>query len=31
MCAKYGRTRMNDAHTIGPSDSVGLAAKSYGR
>ena len=24
MCAKYGRSRMNDAHTISPSDLVGL-------
>ena len=27
MCAKYGRSRKNDAHTISPSDSVGLPAK----
>ena len=27
MCAKYGRSRMNDAHTIGPADSVGCPAK----
>ena len=27
MCAKYGRSRMNDAHTIGPTDSVGRLAK----
>ena len=27
MCAKYGRSRMNDAHTISPSDSVSLPAK----
>ena len=27
MCAKYGRSRMNDAHTISPSDSVGLPTK----
>ena len=31
MCAKYGRSRMNDAHTISPADFVGLPAKSYGR
>ena len=28
MCAKYGRSRMNDAHTISPSNPVGLPAKS---
>ena len=27
MCAKYGRSRMNDAHTISPTDSVGCPAK----
>ena len=27
MCAKYGRFRMNDAHTISPTDSVGRPAK----
>ena len=27
MCAKYGRSRMNDAHTISPTDFVGLPAK----
>ena len=27
MCAKYGRSRMNDAHTISPTDSVGRPAK----
>ena len=27
MCAKYGRSRMNDAHTISPADSVGRPAK----
>ena len=27
MCAKYGRSRMNDAHTISPVDSVGRPAK----
>ena len=27
MCAKYGRSRMNDAHTIGPTNSVGHPAK----
>ena len=27
MCAKYGRSRMNDAHTISPTDSVGHPAK----
>ena len=27
MCAKYGRSRMNDVHTISPSDSVSLPAK----
>ena len=24
MCAKYGRSRMNNVHTISPSDLVGL-------
>ena len=27
MCAKYGRSRMNDAHTISPTDSVSRTAK----
>ena len=27
MCAKYGRSRMNDAHTISLTDSVGHPAK----
>ena len=27
MCAKYGRSRMNNAHTISPTDSVGRPAK----
>ena len=27
MCAKYGRSRMNDAHTISLADSVGLPTK----
>ena len=27
MCAKYGRSRMNDAPTISPSNSVGLPTK----
>ena len=27
MCAKYGRSRMNDAHTVSPVDSVGHPAK----
>ena len=27
MCAKYGRSRMNDAHTISLTDSVGRPAK----
>ena len=27
MCAKYGRSRMNDACTISPADSVGRLAK----
>ena len=27
MCAKYGRSRMSDAHTIGPTDSVGRLTK----
>ena len=27
MCAKYGRSRMNDACTIGPADLVGHPAK----
>ena len=27
MCAKYGRSRMNDVHTICPTDFVGLPAK----
>ena len=27
MCAKYGRSRMNDAHTISPTDLVGRPAK----
>ena len=27
MCAKYGRSRMNDAHTIGPANFVSLPAK----
>ena len=31
MCAKYGRSRMNDAHTISPADFVGLPAKMYGQ
>ena len=27
MCAKYGRSRMNDTHTICPTDFVGCPAK----
>ena len=27
MCAKYGRSRMNDAHTICPADFFSLPAK----
>ena len=27
MCAKYGRSRMNDVHTISPTDFVGPPAK----
>ena len=27
MCTKYGRSRMNDAHIISPTDSVGCPAK----
>ena len=27
MCAKYGRSRMNDAHTISLTDSVSRPAK----
>ena len=27
MCAKYGRSRMNNVHTICPTDLVGLPAK----
>ena len=27
MCAKYGSSRMNDAHTISPADPVGLPEK----
>ena len=27
MCAKYGRSRMNDAHTISPTNLVGHPAK----
>ena len=27
MCAKYGRSRMNEAHTISPADSIGHPAK----
>ena len=27
MCARYGRSRMNDAHTISPADFVGLPVK----
>ena len=27
MCAKYGRSRMNDAHTISLANSVGHPAK----
>ena len=27
MCAKYGRFRMNDVHTISLANSVGLPAK----
>ena len=27
MCAKYGRSRMNDACTISPANSVGHLAK----
>ena len=27
MCTKYGRYRMKDAHTISPSDPVGLPTK----
>ena len=27
MCAKFGRSRMNDAHTISLTDFVGLPAK----
>ena len=28
MCAKYGRSSMNDVHTISLADFVGLLAKS---
>ena len=27
ICAKYGRSSMNDAHTISPADFVSLPAK----
>ena len=27
MCAKYGRSRMNDVHTVCPANFVGLPAK----
>ena len=27
MCAKYGRSRISDAHTISPANFVGLPAK----
>ena len=27
MCAKYGRSRMNNVHTICPADFASLAAK----
>ena len=27
MCAKYGKSRMNDVHTICPADFAGLPAK----
>ena len=27
MCAKYGRSRINNVHTIGPANSVGCPAK----
>ena len=27
MCAKYGRSRMNDAHTISPTDFVSHPTK----
>ena len=27
MCAKYGRSRMNDAHTVCPANFVSLLAK----
>ena len=27
ICAKYGRSSMNDAHTISPTDFVGLPVK----
>ena len=27
MCAKYGRSRMNDAHTISLANSIGRPAK----
>ena len=27
MCAKYGRSRMNGAHTISPANSVSCPAK----
>ena len=27
MCAKYDRSRMNDAHTVCPADFVGLPTK----
>ena len=27
MCAKYGNSRMNDAHTTSPADPVGLPEK----
>ena len=27
MCVKYGRSRINDVHTISPSDPVGLPEK----
>ena len=30
MCAKYGRSRMNDVHTICLADFASLPAKSYG-
>ena len=32
MCAKYGRSSMNDAHTISPADFVSLPGKKvYGQ